>query len=304
MIDFTVTILGNGSAVPTQWQNPSGQVVVYGGNMFLVDCGEATQMQLLKYQINKSAIDHIFISHLHGDHFFGLIGLLSSYHLNYREKPLHIYAPEKLQDLIVHSLNVTQTTLRFDLLFHPHEKNTNGFLFTIKNLEAGLFPLKHSIPSWGIIFREIQLQLNIDKNFIEEYHPSFEQIKKIKEGSDFVLEDGNVIPNSEITKKPNHLRSYAYCSDTAFDLSIVTFVKDVSLLYHESTFIDSQTELAESVLHSTASQAATIALKANAEKLLLGHFSSRVKERELFEKEARTIFGSAYLSFEGETYRV
>lgn len=302
MPDFKVTILGNGSAVPTLWQNPSSQVVVYENQHFLVDCAEATQMQLIRFKISRAAIDHIFISHLHGDHFYGLIGLISSSHLIGRDKPLDIFAPSGLEELILHQLKISNTTLKFEIRFHYHENNQNGILFTTKNIEARIIPLKHSIPSWGIVFHEKERKLNIDRQFIDKYHPTVEEIWKIKAGEDFVTNEGRLMKNQEITLPAPNLRSYAYCSDTAYDESIIPYIKNVSLLYHESTFDNSQLELAKTVLHSTASQAATIAKKAEVGKLLLGHFSGRYKELDKLEMEAKNIFPNTEISKEGQTY--
>lgn len=305
MLDFKVLILGNGSAVPTRQHNPSSQVVIYGRDKFLIDCAEGTQMQLIRYRISGLNIDNILISHLHGDHFFGLIGLISSNHLSGRKKALNIYSPRGLEDLIHHHLQLTNTTLRFPIYFITHEDNPGGKIFENKNLEISLIPLKHSVPSWGFIFKEKQRkQRRIQKAFVEEYNPGIEEIKNIQNGKDFIGPEGQVIQNKQITLSPQKARSYAYCSDTAYDESIVDFIKNVTLLYHESTFDNSLKALAESVLHSTAEQAATIAKKANAGKLLLGHYSGRFKELHTLEDEARKVFPNSILSQEGEQYSI
>ncbi|HEY9113239.1 MAG TPA: ribonuclease Z [Bacteroidales bacterium] len=304
MVDFKVLILGNGSAVPTRWHNPTSQIVFYGRSKFLIDCAEGAQMQMIRYKVSGSTIDHIFISHLHGDHFFGLIGLISSSHLAGRQKDLFIYAPDGLEGLINHHLELTNTTLRFPLHFVPHEKNKKGPLYEDKNLTVNLIPLKHSVPSWGFVFKEKKRNRRISKEFVEDKKPSVELIQKIKQGEDFVGKDGEVIRNKEITLPPFPPRSYAYCSDTAYDESIIPFIKNVNLLYHESTFDSSMHELAESVLHSTSEQAATIAKKANAGKLLLGHYSGRFKQLYTLEDEARKVFPNSVLSREGERYDI
>jgi ribonuclease Z len=305
MVDFKVLILGNGSAVPTRWHNPSSQLVFYGKNKFLVDCAEGTQMQMIRYKIGGASIDHIFISHLHGDHFFGLIGLISSNHLGGRQKELFIYAPEGLESLINHHLEITNTTLRFPLRFFTHEKNKAGILFEDKSLEVRLLPLKHSVPAWGFVFKEKKRnRRRIDRTFVDVQNPSIEDIQRLQQGEDFVGKDGKVLLNKDITHPPFPPRSYAYCSDTAYDESIVDFIKNVNLLYHESTFDNSMQDLAETVLHSTAEQAASIAKKANVDKLLLGHYSGRFKELHTLEDEARKVFPNSVLSREGEYYRI
>ena len=302
MIDFKVLILGNGSAVPTRWHNPSSQVVFYGKEKFLVDCAEGTQMQMIRYRISGTTIGNIFISHLHGDHFFGLIGLISTNHLAGRQKEMNIYAPAGLEELILHHLEVTNTTLRFPIHFFSHEKNESGLIYEDKNFEVRLVPLKHSIPAWGFLFREKKKRRRIDKAFIQEQNPDVESIQDIKNGEDFVNFDGKLFKNKEITLPPFPPRSYAYCSDTAYDESIVPLIKNVNLLYHEATFDNSMLELAVSVLHSTAEHAATIAKMANAGKLLLGHYSGRFKALHTLEDEARKVFLNSVLSREGEYY--
>jgi ribonuclease Z len=304
MVDFKVLILGNGSAVPTRWHNPSGQVVFYGREKFLVDCAEGTQMQMIRYRVSGTTIDNIFISHLHGDHFFGLIGLISSNHLAGRQKELKIYAPEGLEGLINHHLQLTNTTLRFPLRFYAHEQNKTGLLYEDKNMGISFIPLKHSVPTWGFVFREKKKMKRIDKVFIEEQKLTIDDIQNIKQGKDFVSSDGRLFENKNITLPPFSPRSYAYCSDTAYNETILPFIKKVNLLYHEATFDNSMKELAEAVLHTTAEQAATIAKKAAVEKLLLGHYSGRFKALYTLEDEARKVFQNSVLSREGEYYLV
>jgi ribonuclease Z len=304
MIDFKVLVLGNGSAVPTRWHNPTSQVVFYGKTKFLVDCAEGTQMQMIHYRISVASIDYVLISHLHGDHFFGLIGVISSSHLAGRQKPLYIYSPDGLEELINHHLRLTNTTLRFPLHFITHESIKSSLVWEDKNLQINLIPLKHSVPSWGFIFQEKQRQVRIKKTFVDEYRPSVEEIHRIKQGENFTTSDGQVLLNEQITLPPLSPRSYAYCSDTAYDESIVPKIKNVNLLYHESTFDNSMLELAQTVLHSTAEQAATIAKMANAGKLLLGHYSGRFKELHSLEDEARRVFPNSVLSREGEYYLI
>ena len=306
MRKFQVTVLGCGSAVPTSWHNPSSQMVQYDNRQFLVDCGEGTQMQMIKYKVKYAKLDHIFITHLHGDHFFGLIGLMNTLHLMRREKTLHLFAPLDLHEIIRTQLRLTNTRLYYPLDFHALEDYRNDeLLYENKHLSVRSFPLKHSVPVWGFLFRENPLHPNIDKAFVKKYKPSIEQIKTIKEGADFVSPEGKILPNDQITIPSPQPRSFAYCSDTAYLENTAEYVKGVDLLYHESTFDNSREELAGITLHSTAAEAARVALKAGAKKLLLGHYSARFKkDAQILQKEAREIFPESYLSDEGETYDI
>jgi ribonuclease Z len=303
MVNFTVTILGNGSAVPTSFQHPTSQLINYNGKRFLIDCGEGTQMQMIKYNTGHKHIDHIFISHLHGDHFYGFIGIINTLHLFGREKPLYVYAPKLLKEIIDVQLEASGTTLKFPLIYTFIDE-VSGIIYEDKNLTVEHFPLKHRIPTFGFIFKEKKRERKINKEFINEYSPSIEQIHLIKQGHDFITEEGKHLPNLQITVEPYPLRSYAYCSDTGYYEKIIPFIKGVSLLYHESTFSASQQKLALEKFHSTTKDAATIALKANAGRLLLGHFSARFREKNELLSEAKEIFENSLLSEEGVTYNV
>ena len=304
MVPFTVTVLGNGSAVPTSFQKPSSQLVTYGSKRFMVDCGEGTQMQMITYKTGHRHIDHIFISHLHGDHFFGLIGFLNTLHLYGRKQPLHIYAVKELEKVIELQLEVSNSKLSYPLLFHFLGAGFRETLYEDKNIEVFHFPLNHRITTYGFIFREKQGERKLNKSFVERFHPSIEQMHAVKSGHDFITKAGETIANKEITIDPAPPRSYAYCSDTAYFEEAIPFIKNVNLLYHEATFDNSQQLLAKEKFHSTASQAAMIAVKANAGKLLLGHYSARFKERNHLLEEAREIFPDTNLSVEGESYEV
>jgi ribonuclease Z len=300
MTDFQITVLGNGSAVPTAWQNPTAQLLQYERHRFLIDCGEGTQMQMIRYKISRRNLDRIFISHLHGDHYFGLIGLISTLHLYGREKPLHVYGPAALENVLQMQLQVSETRLRFPLLFHalPGE----GLLYEDKQLSVSCFPLNHRIPTWGFLFREKPKERNLRKDFVEKYHPGVEQMHRIKQGADFVLPGGKIMPNEEITLDPPLPRSFAYCSDTAYDEQIVPFVEGVDVLYHEATFDHTMADKATEKFHSTARQAALIAAKASVKKLLLGHFSARFSSFETLLKEATEVFPETVITGEGESY--
>lgn len=298
---FSVTILGNSSAIPTRSQHPVSQLLVYENNYFLIDCGEGTQMQLIKYKIKYHKIDNIFISHMHGDHFFGLFGLLSTYHLLGREKPLHIYGPDKLKNIVVELLEAAYTKLKYQLIFHSLKSD----ILLIKddeNISVHSFPLNHRIPTWGFRFNEKPKKFRIKKSFVEKFKPSIEEILKIKNGEDFIDNTGQLITNEKITHSPTKLLSYAYCSDTKYDDSIIKHIKDVTLLYHEATFESSMQDIANEKFHSTASDAATIAKKANVGRLILGHFSARYNDLEKLREEAVSIFNSTFITEEGKQY--
>ena len=302
MTDFKVTILGNGSAVPTRQQHPSAQMLQYGHRRFLIDCGEGTQMQMLKYDISRKNLSHIFISHLHGDHYFRLVGLISTLHLFGREQPLHVYGPEPLERIIQMQLKASDTRLKFPLTFHVLRKT--GLIYNDNTLEINCFPLNHRIETWGFVFREKEKERNLRKDFVKRYAPGVEQMHRIKRGDDFILSNGDVLKNAKITQDPPLPRSYAYCSDTAYDLNIVPFIRSVDLLYHEATFDDAMADVAAEKYHSTARQAAQIAAEARVGRLLLGHFSARFSDVDHLLEEARKVFVNTVLSREGETFPI
>ncbi|HJN06410.1 MAG TPA: ribonuclease Z [Bacteroidales bacterium] len=298
---FFVTILGNSSAVPSQNHHPISQLLVYENKYFLIDCGEGTQMQLIKYKIKYHKIDNIFISHMHGDHFFGLIGLISTYHLLGREKDLHIYGPETLKDIIENLLESAYTKPKYKLLFHSLS-NDIGTIWEDEQFSVFSFPLNHRIPTWGFKFKEKTRKLLIKKSFVKEFKPSVEEILNIKNGEDYIDTEGKRIINETITHSPPKLLSYAYCSDTKYDESIIEHIKDVTLLYHEATFDNSMQDIADEKFHSTAQDAANIAKKANVGKLILGHFSARYNDLEKLREEAVSIFKSTFITKEGKQY--
>lgn len=304
MSDFKVTILGNGSAVPTATQHPSSQIVKLEDIQLMIDCGEGTQMQMIKYGIKHRNLDHIFISHLHGDHYFGLFGLISTFHLFGRDTPLNLYAPSELKKLIEHQLRISNTTLRFPLNFHPLEEFGSAPLIVYKNFKATIFPLFHRIPTWGIKINKKDKELRIDKDFVASFNPTIEQILKIKRGEDFKSEKGILFKNEEITLRPKPGLSYVYCSDTAFRESLIPTVKNADLLYHEATFDNRMEKMAIDKQHSTSEQAARLAKKANVSKLLLGHFSARFEDLSTLLAQAQSIFPKTLLSEEGKSYEI
>jgi ribonuclease Z len=299
MIPFTLNILGSGSAVPTLHRNPSSQLLQYNGLYFLIDCAEGTQLQLKKMKVSAMRIGHILISHLHGDHYFGLIGLLTSLHLMGRTSPLYVYGPPQLIDIINLQLGAAQTKLNYPLLFSGFEQVDSATLFEDENIQVRAFPLLHRIPTWGFLFGEKPGERRIHKDFIARYSPAIETIKAIKDGADFELHDGSKLPNSEITTAPHPPRSYAYCTDTAFNENIVPLIRNVTVLYHEATFMQNRLQDALKTFHSTSVQAAQIAKMANAGTLLLGHYSSRYKDLEPLLREAKLIFDETYAADDG-----
>ncbi len=301
---LSVTILGNASAIPTRDHHPASQLVIYNHKYFLVDCGEGTQIQLIKYKIKYHKIDHIFISHMHGDHFFGLIGLISTYHLLGRERPLHIYGPGTLKHIIENLLEVALTKLKYNLIFHDLDISNKLPLFEDGQLSVYSFPLNHRIPTWGFKFMEKPKQRNIRKSFVEKYSPSIEDILKIKNGEDYIDSEQQLVLNETITHSPPPLLSYAYCSDTKYDESIIEHIKNVTLLYHEATFDNSMQDLAHKKFHSTARDAATMARNSNAGKLILGHFSARYNDLGNLLDEATKVFKPTVISEEGVKYNI
>ncbi len=304
MVSFGVTILGSSSALPTSGRFPTAHLLKANERFFLIDCGEGTQMQLRKYRIRLGKINHIFISHLHGDHTFGLFGLLSTFNLLGREETLHLYGPALLEEMLLDHLKFFHGDFKYDLAFHCIQCRRSALIYEDKNIEVLSLPLIHRIPTCGFLFREKQKERNIIKEKIKEYDIPIREIVKIKKGSDFVLPDGNIISNSELTLSPPAPRSYAYCSDTRPNQSILPLIKNVDILYHESTFLHTEAKLAHETCHSTSRQAAEIARQVNAGKLLIGHFSSRYKDISEFEKEARGIFQNSVAVNDGDVFEV
>jgi ribonuclease Z len=299
---FELTILGCGSALPTNKRNPSAQLLNVAERFFLIDCGEGTQVQLRKYKAGFSRIDHIFISHLHGDHFFGLIGLLQSFHLLGRKKSLGIYGPPQLKEIIQLLNKATGTELQYPVEFITTDPQNTVLLFEDNKVEVISFPLRHKLDCTGFLFREKPLPRKIIKEKLKQFNISTEQIHRLRAGFDVEDDNGNIVPAAELTLPGPLPRSYAYCSDTAYDEKIAEIIRDVSLLYHESTFLEDMQERAKSTLHSTAKEAAQIAKLANAQQLILGHFSSRYDDETLFLEEALPVFSNTLLASDGKVF--
>ncbi|MFT3936069.1 MAG: ribonuclease Z [Chitinophagaceae bacterium] len=298
---LAVTILGNNSALPAFDRHPTAQVITLDDYLFLVDCGEGTQMQMAKYRIRRSRINHIFISHLHGDHYFGLIGLITSMGLLGREHDMHLYGPAPLKELIDMQLKVADTTLPFKLHFHPlHE----GLIVDEDKFRVRCFPVSHRIPCWGFRFEQVRAPRRIlpEKAIDSGVPAAF--FDRLKWGEDYTTKNGDLIKNDTVTIAAPAALSYAYSADTMYDERIIDKVKDVNLLYHETTYLKDLGDRAMKRFHCTTEQAATIALKANVGRLIIGHFSSKYEVLQQFESEAKEVFPNAELALEGVTYRV
>ena len=301
---FEVTILGSSSALPTSDRYPTGQVLNVLGRFFLIDCGEGTQIQIRRNKIGFGKINHIFISHLHGDHYYGLIGLISTFNLLGRKNDLHIYSPSELKELIQPQIDFIKGEKQFKILFHPLDFKKNKQIYIDKKVEVISFPLKHSIPTCGFLFRETKKLPNIKKELIQYYNIPIVEIKNIKAGGNFTTENGEIIPHETLTTPSPLPRSYAFCTDTAFKPQIAEIIKCVDLLYHEATFTEEMKEFASSTFHSTTKEAAEIAKLAGAKKLIIGHFSARYKNLIPFIDEAKQLFENTEIASEGKTYRV
>lgn len=303
-MSFFVTVLGSSSATPTDHRNPSSQCVHYENKLFLVDCGEGTQMQMRRYSIKATRINHIFISHLHGDHYLGLMGLLSTYHLNGRTSDLYVFSPPGLEDIIELQKKVAATNFTYKVHFHVLTQKHKHLIVETDKLNIYALPLEHRIPTYGFIFEEKPGLPRIRKEAIESYNLSFDAIAAIKRGEPVHDADGHVIPNHLLTLPQLPPRSFAYISDTAATDSIADAIKGISLLYHEATFCEDMKKVAAEKFHSTAIQAAETALRASAKRLLIGHFSARYPDASLLLAEAGSVFPDSYAVEEGKQYPV
>ncbi len=297
---LALTILGNNSAIPAFDRNPTAQVLQTMEESFLIDCGEGTQMQLSKYKIKRSKINHIFISHLHGDHYFGLIGLLTSMSLLNRPQDLHLHAPPELEQLINLQLNFASTQLSYNLHFHPLKDE--GVIVDGNKMMVSCFKVQHRIDCWGFLFREKKnpRKLNAERAKIYEIPAAF--YDKLQQGEDYVTKKGTIVPNEEVTTEAPKPKSYAYCADTIFDESLAEKVKEVDLLYHEATYLKDLHERAAARFHSTTVQAATIAKNAAVNRLLIGHFSSKYETLDEFLTETVEVFENTELALQGSCY--
>ena len=298
-----LVILGASSATPTSNRNPSAQLLNIHERYFLIDCGEGTQMQLRKFKLRFAKINHIFISHLHGDHYLGLLGFLSSLHLLGRTIELHLYCHPPLKEIIDVQLKHSETTLRYTIVYHFYDKKATEVLFEDDKVKVETILLNHRVPCRGFLFTEKPGLLSIKKDKIEYYNIQVKEIHAIKCGEDFVTTDGKTIANHHLTWPADKPVSYAYCSDTCYDERILESIKDVDTLYHEATFMQSMQKRAKETYHSTAKEAATIALKANVRKLIIGHFSARYSDLNPLLEEAKAVFENTELAEEGKVIK-
>ena len=297
---FGVTILGNNSALPAYDRHPTAQVITLNDQLFLIDCGEGTQMQLSKYRIRRSKINHIFISHLHGDHYFGLPGLLTSFGLMSREHDLHIHAPGPLKQILDLLFSTGDTKFPFTIHFYPLQKE--GAIIDDDKFSVECFRVYHRIECWGFIIREKKKPRKIDIDRIVHYNIPAVDYEKLKQGEDYITENGEVIKNETVTVPALPPKSYAFCGDTIYNEKIVHKLSNVTMIYHETTYLKNLEERAASRFHSTTTQAANIALLANVKKLLIGHFSSKYELLDDFLLESMEVFPDTQLAIEGATY--
>lgn len=299
MKTFSILILGSSSAMATPQRDLSGQVVNINEKLILIDCSEGIQNRLRYYKIRTSRINHIFISHLHGDHFFGLIGLLSTMHLSGRTEPLKLYAPIELNEILDLQLRITDTQLRYDLDFYPVDTNVVKTICSEADFSVSTIPLKHRIDCCGFLFTEAPNPRKLKKEIALRENIPFKEINKIKGGENYTTPDGRLILNRELTIEGSKPRTYAYCSDTAYYEPIVDQVKGVSLLYHEATFGNDREENAKDKFHSTAAQAAKIASLAKVQQLLIGHFSTRYEDAIILLEQAQAVFPETIAAKDG-----
>lgn len=298
---LAVTILGNNSAVPTFDRHPTSQVVTLNDQMFLVDCGEGSQIQMIRYKVRRNRISHIFISHLHGDHYFGLIGLINTFGLLGRQQELHVYGPAPLDEIIRLQIKVAETHLPFNL--HLHTIGQEGMLVDEEKFSVECFRTRHRIECYGFLFREKRKPRRIDPDNVLKYDIPAIFYDRLRDGEDYTGRNGEIIKNEWVTDKAPDGKSYAFCADTNYDERLAGIARNVDLIYHETTYLDNQREKAMERFHSTSRQAAMIARLANAKRLLVGHFSSRYELLDDFKTEATEVFPNTDLAIEGVTYQ-
>tara|TARA_B100001059_G_C17838363_1_gene589945 strand:- start:5309 stop:6214 length:906 start_codon:yes stop_codon:yes gene_type:complete len=299
-----LNILGCHSATPLKNAHTTSQVLEAKDHLFLIDCGEGTQIQLRQQKIKLSRIKHIFISHLHGDHFYGLVGLVSTFRLLGRAADLHIYGPKGIKEVLTLQLKLANSWTDYNLFFHELEKKESEIIFEDDSLKIHTIPLDHRVYTNGFLFEEKPGLRRLDKEKIKNFNIPHYDFQNLKLGKDFVLDDGTLLKNKTVTLDPNPIKRYAFCSDTAYNESIVPLIKEVDLLYHEATFLNAHENLAVKTKHSTAEQAAKIAQLAQVNRLVLGHFSSRYREKNNFIAEASPFFDKVELAADGKTFDI
>jgi ribonuclease Z len=301
---FSVTVLGSSASIPAYGRFPSSQVVNHNEKLFLVDCGEGTQMRLHQNGFRRGRIHHIFISHLHGDHFYGLIGVLTTMNLLGRNKPVHLFSHSAILNVIKVQLEVAQTELTYELILHPLDGLGQEVIYENEVIEITTLPLNHRVPCWGFLFREKRLARRFLSEKAAQFNIPFHMIPRLKAGEDYITPSGQVVKSLDVTADPPEPRSYAYVADTAYDETLIERVSHVDLLFHESTFNEENRQRAAETFHSTALNAATIASRSGAKQLLLGHYSAKFKDLEPLLAEAKTVFDNTLLSMDGKAYTV
>ncbi|WP_116769810.1 ribonuclease Z [Maribacter litoralis] len=297
-----LTVLGCYAATPRTLTNPTSQVLEINNHVILIDCGEGTQVELRRHKIKFSRINHIFISHLHGDHFFGLPGFISTMRLLGRDKELHVYGPKGIKEAITLLLKLGDSWTNYPLLFHELTSKETELIFEDDKISVSTIPLDHRVYTNGYLFKEKLGKRKLNVAAVEKYGIDKAYYNNIKNGRDITLDNGSIVSNKELTYDPPKPKSYAFCSDTIYDESLADKVKEVDVLYHESTFLDSEAHLAAKTKHATAKQAAQVAKDANVKTLVLGHYSTRYKSIELFKEEASTVFPNVLLADDGKTF--
>lgn len=297
-----INILGCYAATPRTFNNPSAQVLTIKNKLFLIDCGEGTQVQLRKHQIKFNRISHIFISHLHGDHFFGLVGLITSFSLLNRQEDLHIFGPTGIKEIILLQLKISKSYTGYSLFFHEIENPESSLIWEDEQVSVQSIPLDHRISTYGYLFKEKNTAYQLNLSAIAENEVEHCYFNKLKMGQDVPNRYGTIIPFQQLTYPPIAEKSYAYCSDTAYTESIIPIIQNATVLYHESTFLASEAHLCAKTKHSTAKEAATIAQKAGVQHLILGHFSTRYKDLTAFLREAQPLFNATQLADDGTIF--
>lgn len=304
-MSLNLTILGCHSATPRANAFPTSQYLVINNKHFLIDCGEGTQRQMRKYKVGFSKIDHIFISHLHGDHFYGLVGLLATYGILSREKELHVYGPKDIKEVTLLQLKISQSHAKYPIIFHELKSKESELIYEDDKVSVITIPLNHRVYTNGYLFTEKEKPKKLHIQNINNY----QEIGKadylnIKAGRDVVLSTGEIVPNSELTINPKKPKSYAFCSDTCYKPDIIPIIQNVDLLYHEATFLADREDLAKKTKHATSKQAAQIAKDAKVGQLIIGHYSGRYKDISLFQKEAKEIFENTELAEPGKIFKI
>jgi len=302
-LTFELTILGSSSAIPTSKRNLTAHVLNVYERFFLIDCGEGTQLQLRRNKIRFGKINHIFISHLHGDHIFGLFGLISTFNMLKRDTDLHIYSHQELERILTEHIQFFERNLAYKIIFHHIKPEKNELIYEDEKITVETIPLKHRVPTCGFLFKEKPHLKNLKKNDVEKYQIPISEIQKIKEGNDYLFYD-KIIKNTELTIPAYKQRSYAYCTDTAYSEKIIPIISNVDILFHETTFANNFKKLAKETFHSTAEQAASIAKQANVTKLIIGHFSARYKNVEIILQQSKAVFENTFVAEDGEKYKV